>query len=946
MNYTEGQRITVRGEDFLIAKVEQNVNHSHIIEARGISELVRDKYFIFDTALDTQIQLVDPRDIDFEPDTDSGYRKSKLYIESSLRGSAVGSNQLTVATKAAFNPAEYQLEPTLKALDLPRPRLLIADGVGLGKTIEVGIFLAEMIKRGRGKRILVLALKSILAQFQQELWNRFAIPLVRLDSLNIDRIKTIIPLNKNPFDFYDKTIVSIDTLKNNAKFRQYIEKTRWDIIVIDECHTVANSNSQRGDLAQFLSQQCESLILTSATPHNGNKETFANLIAMLEPTAIPQNGDYSKEDVQPYYVRRFKNDIKDAAVRSNFQEREVVSEPVTLLPLEEEFMELQQSIKFKSLKDEEQGRRDLLFSIGLFKAYLSSPRAARASIESRMEKMHEPLEEMDTLHSLLDNIIAQRQDSKYNHFAEKLRSLGWSGKKTNDRYVVFTERIDTMEYLRENLMRDFNIASEEIIRLFNGSLSDVEQQELIDDFGKEDSPIRLLICSDAGAQGVNLHYFCHRMFNYDIPWSLIVLEQRNGRIDRYGQQRTPFIHYMVASSANEHVKTDLHIIEILKEKEEEVYRTLGDAGSVMSLYNSEQEEKSVQAAIIQGDTAFLEESPEESADAKMKSKFKSIFKKKEKDSTPAIEHTASYASATSVYRQESTFYAELIDQLISCNQLKPHEARMMDDTYMEVVMTEQLEKVLYDLPSEVKPVRNEAFRLSMDRDLVQKSIMDARRSTNDKNATSQWAKFQMLYELHPIIRYFISKLQASVKKNTAPAAKLTQLPTRSAWFVLHGSVANNLGQSLLSDFFVFPVNRDGSLLSKPLPLKEFIHRYQLNEKQYTQQMLPEEMAELKVLLPDVIDDASNNYMTELQVNLDQKLRHQKSKYEEKLLKWKQDSDHQLELFFESGSITQKGKDKKLREIDTILNESNQYIKNLNSLQGDPFIQVLAVFYNW
>lgn len=945
MNYTEGQRITVRGEDFLITKVEQNVNHSHIIEARGLSELVRDNYFIFDTTLDTQIQLVEPRYIDFEPDTDSGYRKSKLYIESSLKGSAVWSNQLTVATKAAFNPAEYQMEPTLKALDLPRPRLLIADGVGLGKTIEVGIFLAEMIKRGRGKRILVLALKSILTQFQQELWNRFAIPLVRLDSLNIDRIKTIIPLNKNPFDYYDKTIVSIDTLKNNAKFRQYIEKTHWDIIVIDECHTVANSNSLRGDLAQFLSQQCQSLILTSATPHNGNKETFANLITMLEPTAIPQHGDYSKEDVLPYYVRRFKNDIKDATVRSNFQEREVVSESVTLLPLEEEFLELQQSMKFNSLKEGKEEGRDLLFSIGLFKAYLSSPRAALASLRARMEKMHEPSDEMDTLKSLLDAIIAQRQDSKYRHFSEKLRGLGWSGKKASDRYVVFTERIDTMEYLRENLMHDFNITSDGTIRLFNGSLSDVEQQELIDDFGKEDSSIRLLICSDAGAQGVNLHYFCNRMFNYDIPWSLIVLEQRNGRIDRYGQQRTPFIHYMVASSTNENVKTDLHIIEILKEKEEEVYRTLGDAGSVMSLYNSDQEEKSVQAAIINGNKAFLEEAPEEPTAAKGTSKFKSIFKKKEKDSTPAIEHKASCASVASVYREESTFYADLIDQLISCNQLKPHEARMVDGTYMEVVMTEQLEKVLYDLPSEVKPNRNDVFRLSMDRDLVQRSIMDARRNAGDKGA-AQWAKFQMLYELHPIIRYFISKLQASVKKNTAPAAKLIQLPVNSAWFVLHGSVANNLGQSLLSDFFVFSVSRDGKLLAKPIPLNEFVDRYHLDEKQYTQQMLPEEMVELKALLPDVIDDASNNYMTELQVNLDQRLRLQKKRYEEKLLKWKQDSDHQLDIFFENGSITQKGKDKKLREIETILNESSQYIKDLNSLQGEPFIQVLAVYYNW
>src|SRR5690606_28357219 len=269
----------------------------------------------------------------------------------------------------------------------------------------------------------------------------------------ISKIKAELPANKNPFDYYDKTIVSIDTLKNNAKFQHYIEKTRWDIIVIDECHTVANINSLRGSLARLLAERCESLVLTTATTHNGKKKSFANLINMNEPLAIRDDVNYTKDDILPYYVRRFKHDIDDENVRSNFQERQVVSIHAEMTAAENDFLRLQQKIKFDALsrlnreevaqdllkrKRKTKENQDLLFAIALFKSYMSSPEAALRTINNRIEKVEksgsrsdigeENLSLLNELKHKLEVIINQRQDARYAAFRDQLIRLGWSGR--------------------------------------------------------------------------------------------------------------------------------------------------------------------------------------------------------------------------------------------------------------------------------------------------------------------------------------------------------------------------------------------------------------------------------------------------------------------------------------------------------------------------------------
>ena len=617
--YAPGARVVIRDCEWIVRRADPSDDGGYVLTVDGLSELVNGKSARFLTRLEEQadaIRVLDPAQTRFEQDLSPGFEKSRLFIETQLRQITPADGKIHLGHKAAMDPVPYQLDPALQALKQNRQRILIADAVGLGKTLEAGILMTELMRRGRGKRILVLTLKSMMTQFQKEMWNRFTIPLTRLDSAGLQRVRNHIPGNHNPFYYYDKSIISIDTLKQDNEYRRHLEQAYWDIIVIDEAHNVAErgSSSQRAKLAQLLAGRSDTLIMLSATPHDGKARSFASLMNMLDPTAITDPDDYARDDFSDkgLVIRRFKKDIRDQ-VKQEFKERVVNDIYLHASPEEEAAYQYLLDVPFTYRGEHSQTRNGQLVRIGLQKAIFSSPAAAQVSVQQRIKKLQgkpdiSPDEkvEVQSLHSLL-LALGKITPVHFNKYQQLLtlfgsKAFGWKKTDTEDRLVIFSERIETLNWLHGQLQQDIGL-KDDAIRILHGGMSDIEQQEIVEAFGKPESKLRVLLCSDVASEGINLHYLSHRLVHFDLPWSLMVFQQRNGRVDRYGQEQTPIITYLINQSDNPQVRGDQRILEILKDKDEQAYKNIGDPATFMKVHDAEAEEALTMDAMAAGTDA-------------------------------------------------------------------------------------------------------------------------------------------------------------------------------------------------------------------------------------------------------------------------------------------------------------------------------------------------------
>jgi superfamily II DNA/RNA helicase len=194
--------------------------------------------------------------------------------------------------------------------------------------------------------------------------------------------------------------------------------------------------------------------------------------------------------------------------------------------------------------------------------------------------------------------------SKYQRLLAYLTSAGsgWALSHPADRVVVFSERLETLRWLHGQLQHDLHLRDQQIT-LMHGQLPDTAQQEIVERFGRLEDPLRLLLCSDVASEGLNLHYFCHRLIHFDLPWSLMVFQQRNGRVDRYGQPQEPQILYLFTETQVEKIRGDMRILEILQQKDEQATLNLGDPAAFLNVYDPDKEVEKVSDFMASGLTS-------------------------------------------------------------------------------------------------------------------------------------------------------------------------------------------------------------------------------------------------------------------------------------------------------------------------------------------------------
>jgi superfamily II DNA or RNA helicase len=662
-----GQVVEVRGSTWAVASVRpQGLPRSPADETRAQLNHVVDLQSLDEDRLGEQLSVVWELEVGhtvtpaqglpetINPDAFDDPTTLAGFVDA-MRWGAVTSadpNRYQAPFWSGANVEAYQLEPLRRALNAPRTNLLLADDVGLGKTIEAGLVVQELFLRHRARTAVIvcppsLALfRELAGRWAQRLGQRHVLRGAQgeLAGLRVAQVRRTHGLHANPFLLYPRVIVSMAWLPQVRAQRLlrdvYAQSSNpktgkrfaFDILVVDEAHHVAPSSpaamngrgyavdTQRTTAVRQLAEKCEHRLFLSATPHNGHPESFTALMEMIDPRRFSRGALLDSKALKDVTVRRLKTDLAD----KGFKKRTVKALRFTPSTDEQDMFSLLTDIVMKSAKLNGTKPGGDIVTMLLKKRFLSSPFAfgqtlshylgARAgtgltaeyddmwgegqddedegfweqteSQKLRQSKRSDPLSaaEPGQLEKLRDWGLSyeSKADSRVDQLIAFLDAITRPDKKhwTNERVVVFTEYAHTVGWL-ERILRQRGY--DKVLEVIQGSTPTEERELIRAKFTADPSTesVRVLFATDAAGEGIDLQTHCHHLVNFDIPFNPSRLEQRIGRIDRYGQSEVPQIFHFAPERASSTYAADADFMARIARKVAQVEIDLGSVNQVI-----------------------------------------------------------------------------------------------------------------------------------------------------------------------------------------------------------------------------------------------------------------------------------------------------------------------------------------------------------------------------
>ncbi len=610
--FLPGSLISARGREWIVLP-ESDATTLHL---RPLGGGERDETIIF---LPLERQPIQPATFPWPTVSQArNHSASQLLLDALQLKLRSGAGPFRSFGNIAVEPRAYQLVPLLMALKLPTVRLLIADDVGIGKTIEGALIARELLDRGEVQRLAVLCPPHLCEQWQRELAERFHIHAVVVRSNTADRLERDLPPGTSVFDAHPFTVVSLDYIKSERR-REAFQRFCPEFVIVDEAHTCTQGGQGRQQRYQLLKGLAEDssrhLVLLTATPHSGDEDAFFNLLGLLRTDFtqlkdLPSNQRSDlREALSRHFVQRRRPDIAEWQDTSMFPDRKTAEVTYHLTGAWGQLFndvlvyarELVERAEGQGLREQ---RMNWWAALALLRCISSSPAAAVNALRTRLHGFQadggdsetlslddlelqasdrvldgtddalstddiepgaqtEDSQRLQELITAADALAGSQNDPKLAKLQEHLALLLKEGFQP----VVFCRYIATSHYLAAYLRDKFKSAT---VMAVTGELTPGEREAAVEQLGESET--RILVATDCLSEGINLQNLFTAVVHYDLSWNPTRHEQREGRVDRFGQKAREVRSTMLYGEDN---PVDGAVLQVILRKAESIRKELG-----------------------------------------------------------------------------------------------------------------------------------------------------------------------------------------------------------------------------------------------------------------------------------------------------------------------------------------------------------------------------------